>query len=129
VAHRRTGRARHPRVRRLVQPPPPIRGLRRRPTRRTRGRSLSPTSHPRRGWSLKPIGLRTRRGLQARHGGRRAAAEGAAAGEAPGSAIERGQRPGPTPLAHSPPPLVAARLLPVGIPVVSTRWVTDSYQR
>ena len=33
LAHRRAGRDRHPRIRRLVQPPPPLRSLRRHPAR------------------------------------------------------------------------------------------------
>lgn len=47
VVDRRTGRDRHPRVGRLVQPPLPAQHLRRHPARRTRSRPLpSPPAHP-----------------------------------------------------------------------------------
>jgi putative transposase len=58
----RAGRDRHPGVRRLVQPPPPLRSLRRHPTRRTRSSPLPSTRRPHRGRPLNPISLRTHRG-------------------------------------------------------------------
>ena len=62
VAHRRAGRDRHPRVRRLVQPPPATQHLRRHPTRRTRRRPLSSTPAPPGAGALKLVALRTCRG-------------------------------------------------------------------
>ena len=61
MAHRRPRRDRHPGMGRLVQPPTPLRTLRRRPTSRTRGHLLPSPKNPATRRVLKPISLRTRR--------------------------------------------------------------------
>jgi hypothetical protein len=61
VAHRRAGRDRHPRVRRLVQPSAALRRMRGYPACRTRNRLLQSPQRPRRGQPVSKMSPRTRR--------------------------------------------------------------------
>jgi UDPglucose--hexose-1-phosphate uridylyltransferase len=60
--NRRAGRDRHPGIRGLVQPPAPLRNLRRHPARRTRDRLLPSERQPHRGRPVTKLSLRTCRG-------------------------------------------------------------------
>ena len=61
LANRRGGRTRHRRMDRLVQPPPPLRVLRRHSTRRTGDRSLCSTTSTANRCAVTPMSLRTSR--------------------------------------------------------------------